>query len=193
MAGYTTGAGGSFGGLRFESPTQDELDQLRRQQAQFRNLRGALDRQNSWMAAPIAAGVALPLALEGAGMVAARLAAPAVRRAALNLVQRDPYRRVGDNFAARGGRLEHRLLKERLRNKGGWKYEPDVEMLDKRVLKPDVGTPEFKRGDKTVRYYMELKPDTPSGRRAAAAAIKKYEEEGLRKVRAIFYNAGKYK
>jgi hypothetical protein len=38
---------------------------------------------------------------------------------------------------------------------------------------------------------MEMKPDTPSGRKAAEQAIKKYE--GLdRKLRALFYNPKDY-
>lgn len=35
---------------------------------------------------------------------------------------------------------------------------------------------------------MELKPNTPSGRRAAARAVRRYEEDTKNKTRAIFYD-----
>ena len=35
--------------------------------------------------------------------------------------------------------------------------------------------------------YLELKPDTASGRRAAARQVRRYQEDGERRVRAVYY------
>jgi hypothetical protein len=46
--------------------------------------------------------------------------------------------------------------------------------------------------DPDVRKYIEVKPNSPSGRAAAARQIKKYEEATLQKVRALFYDPKKF-
>ncbi|MDB5461251.1 MAG: hypothetical protein JWO72_2992 [Caulobacteraceae bacterium] len=43
------------------------------------------------------------------------------------------------------------------------------------------------------RYYLELKPDTPSGRAAAARAVKRYQGLTDDKVRGVFYDPKKIK
>ncbi|HEX3887381.1 MAG TPA: hypothetical protein VHW05_07775 [Phenylobacterium sp.] len=79
-------------------------------------------------------------------------------------------------------------LEERLAGKPGWEYEPDVPRPGAKPLKPDVGTPQRTPEDLDKRYYLELKPNTPSGRAAAARAVKKYMDATEQKVRAIFYD-----
>ncbi len=39
-----------------------------------------------------------------------------------------------------------------------------------------------------TRYQMELKPDTASGRKAAAKAVERYTRETRNRTRAIFYD-----
>jgi hypothetical protein len=61
--------------------------------------------------------------------------------------------------------------------------------LNGRIVRPDVRTPPRVRkpGKDPEPYQMELKPNTPSGRRAAARAVKKYEGTKV-KTRPIFYD-----
>lgn len=112
--------------------------------------------------------------------------APEAEQAVANFVEKDPYLRVGDNWATRAGRRAHAALKERLAQKPGWKYEPRIENPGDPPLKPDVGAPI--RSTVKPRKLMELKPDTPSGRAAAARAVKRYFDATGQKVRPIFYN-----
>lgn len=174
---------------RMYRPSADDVADLRLQQAEFRKTERAISRENAWMAVPALAPAAAVLGLEAAGMIAARLAPAAVQRAPLQFVQREPYLRVGDNWATRAGRRAHAALKERVAQKPGWRPEPDVPLRDGRIVRPDVQTPPRVRvaGRKPEPFQMELKPNTPSGRRAAARAVKKYEGTGF-KTRPIFYD-----
>lgn len=66
---------------------------------------------------------------------------------------------------------------------------PTVPLKDGRILRPDVRTPSRVRtaGKEPQPFQMELKPNTPSGRAAAARAVKKYEATKV-KTRPIFYD-----
>lgn len=141
------------------------------------------------MAAPALAPVAAVMGLEGAAYIAGRLAPAVAREAPLVLERADPYLRVGDNWATRAGRRAHAALKERVAQKPGWDPEPRVELADGRILRPDVRTPPRVRtpGKQPEPFQMELKPNTPSGRAAAARAMKKYEATKV-KTRPIFYD-----
>lgn len=174
---------------RMYRPSADDVAELRRQQAEFKKTERAISRDNAWMAVPALAPAAAVLGLEAAGMIAARLAPAAIQRAPLRFVQREPYVRVGDNWATRAGRRAHAALKERVAQKPGWRSEPGVPMKDGRVVRPDVRTPPRVRaaGREPEPFQMELKPNTPSGRRAAETSVKKYEGTGV-KTRPIFYD-----
>lgn len=174
---------------RMYRSSADEVIELRRQQAAFKETERAISRDNAWMAGPALAPAAAVLGLEAAGGIAARLAPAAIKPGPLQLVQRDPYLRVGDNWATRAGRRAHAALKARVAQKPGWRPEPDVLTKDGRIVRPDVQTPPRVRrpGRDAEPFQMELKPNTPSGRRAAARAVKKYEGTGF-KTRPIFYD-----
>jgi hypothetical protein len=77
------------------------------------------------------------------------------------------------------------------RAKNGWTPEPRVRDPDGKLLKPDLGTPP-RTPDPKFRNYIKVKPNTPSGRAAAARQIKKYEEATGRKVRALFYDPKRF-
>lgn len=166
-----------------------DIAELRRQQAEFRKIERAIGRENAWMAVPALAPVAAVLGLEGAAYIAGRLAPAVAQRAPLLLERADPYLRVGDNWATRAGRRAHAALRQRVAQKPGWEPEPTVPLRDGRILRPDVRTPSRVRvpGRKPEPFQMELKPNTPSGRAAAARAVKKYEATGV-KTRPIFYD-----
>lgn len=166
-----------------------DIAELRRQQAEFKKTERAISRENAWMAVPALAPVAAVMGLEGAAYIAGRLAPAAIQRAPLLLERADPYLRVGDNWATRAGRRAHAALRERVAQKPGWKPEPTVKLNDGRILRPDVRTPPRVRaeGRKPEPFQMELKPNTPSGRAAAARAMKKYEGTDV-KTRPIFYD-----
>lgn len=166
-----------------------DIAELRRQQAEFKKTERAISRENAWMAVPALGPVAAVMGLEGAAYVAGRLAPAVAQRAPLVLQRADPYLRVGDNWATRAGRRAHAALKERVALKPGWDPEPSAPLKDGRILRPDVRTPSRVRtqGKEPEPFQMELKPNTPSGRAAAARAVRKYEPTGV-KTRPIFYD-----
>ena len=71
-------------------------------------------------------------------------------------------------------------VKAKAKKRAGWEANPSLEGFDKRIHRPDVVT---LRG-----YFMELKPNTPSGRRAGARQAKRYREQLGRKGRVIYYD-----
>jgi len=166
-----------------------DIAELRKQQAEFKQTERAAGRENAWLALPALAPVAAVMGLEGAAYIAGRLAPAVASRLPLVLERADPYLRVGDNWATRAGRQAHAALRERVALKPGWKSEPTLKLGDGRVLRPDVRTPPRVRapGREPEPYQMELKPNTASGRAAAARAVKKYEATGV-KTRPIFYD-----
>lgn len=167
---------------------EGEIIELRRKQEEFKKTTRALDRENAVLAIPALAPVAAVLGLEGAAYVGGLLAPTIARRAPLVLQEAEPYLRVGDNWATRAGRRAHAALKEWVAQKPGWQSEPSVR-VEGRVLKPDVRTPSRIRssGEQPTPFQMELKPNTPTGRKAAARAIKKYEATEV-KTRPIYYD-----
>jgi len=178
----------AYGALRAPAPSDQELAELRRQQAAFGNTTRQIDIHNSWFAVPALAPAVVALGLGAAGEWATGEVAPAAGRAVANLVERDPYLRVGDNWATRAGRRAHAWLEQRAVAKPGWDYEPDVPRPGARPLKPDLRTPPRGPADVPKRYYLELKPNTPTGRAAAARAVKKYLDATQRPVRPIYYD-----
>lgn len=173
---------------RMYVPPADDLAQLRRQQAEFKQVTRDISRQNSWMAVPALAPAAVVLALEGGAAIAAGLAAaPQARRAALSFLERDRYLRLGENVTTRAGRRAHKALEERLKEKPGWDYEPKVNGPNG-LRKPDVGAPARSPAKPEKRYQMEYKPNTPSGRRAGERAARMYERETGNKTRPIYYD-----
>jgi len=166
-----------------------DIAELRRQQAEFKKTERAISRENAWMAVPALAPVAAVMGLEGAAYIAGRLAPAVLQRAPLVLERADPYLRVGDNWATRAGRRARAALRERVAQKPGWDPEPTVPLKSGRILRPDVRTPSRLRtpGKAPEPFQMEHKPNTPSGRAAAARAVRKYEATGV-KTRPIFYD-----
>jgi hypothetical protein len=183
----------SYGSLSAPAPSSQELAELRRQQAAMAAIRNKIDIENSWFAAPALAAPLVVLGLEGAAALAARAALPAIERAPLNLVERDPYLRVGDNWATRNGRKEHALFTRWIESKEGWEPEPKIARPGKRPLRPDAGTPNRDPAKPEKRYYLELKPDTPSGRAAGARAVKRYQSLTGNKARVVYYKPKKAK
>lgn len=167
---------------RMYQGSDPDIAELRRRQDEFKKTERAISRENAWMVIPALAPVAAVMGLEGAAYIAERLAPAAVQRAPLLLERADLYLRVGDNWATRAGRRAHAALKERVAQKPEWKPEPTVKLDDGRILRPDVRTPPRVRssGEPPKPFQMELKPNSPSGRRAAARAMKKYEDTGVK-------------
>jgi hypothetical protein len=174
---------------RMYRPPADDIAELRRQQAAFQKTKRSISDENAWMAVPALAPVAAVVGLEAAGALATRLAPEVIKRAPFQFVARDPYLRVGDNWATRAGRRAHEALKQRVAQKPNWDPAPKAPTKDGRLLRPDVGTPPRVRkpGADPEPFHLELKPNTPSGRAAAVRALKKYEATG-KKTRAIFYD-----
>ncbi|WP_394761825.1 hypothetical protein [Phenylobacterium sp.] len=178
----------AYGALRAPAPSDQELAELRRQQAAFSDTTRKIDLQNSWFAVPALAPAVVALGLGAAGEWATGEVAPTAGRAVANFVERDPYLRVGDNWATRAGRRGHAAFKERVAQKPGWEYEPKLAREGQRPLKPDLGTPKRNPQFPDKRKYIELKPDSPSGRAAGARALKRYQEVTEDPVRLLFYS-----
>jgi hypothetical protein len=81
--------------------------------------------------------------------------------------------------AAARGRQAHRELAERVTQKG-WQSEPSLRGLDGKIHKPDIVTPN--------KRFMELKPNTPSGRAAGARQAARYQEQLQMNGRVIYYD-----
>lgn len=178
----------AYGALRAPVPSDQELADLRRQQAAFADTTRKIDLQNSWFAVPALAPALVALGLGAAGEWATGEVAPEAGQAVANFVERDPYLRVGDNWATRAGRRAHAALRERVAQKPGWEYEPKLAREGQRPLKPDMGTPKRNPQFPDKRKYIELKPDSPSGRAAGARALKRYQEVTEDPVRLLFYS-----
>ncbi len=175
-------AGTRYGQLY--APPPDDIAALRRQQAAFADTRAELDRRNSWMSIPAFAPALAVLGLEGAAMLGARFAGMGATRAPFVLPEPPPPARGGHNLRTRVGQERHQALREQVRLKDGWDSEPTL-MTKNGIRRPDVLAPERSSGK---RFQMELKPDTPSGRAAAARAVKRYFRDTKNKTRAIFYD-----
>lgn len=178
----------AYGALRAPAPSDQELAELRRQQATFGDTTRQIDIQNSWFAVPALAPPLVALGLGALGEWATGEVAPEAGQAVANFVEKDPYLRVGDNWATRAGRRAHAALKERLAQKPGWEYEPKLPREGQRPLKPDMGTPKRNPLDPSRRKYIELKPDSPSGRAAGARALERYRDATKDPVRLLFYS-----
>jgi hypothetical protein len=186
----------SYGLLKAPAPSDKELAELRRQQAALAEAIRKLDIQNSWLAIPALAPLLIIAGLEGATGWAARAALPEAEQAPLDLPERDPYRRVGDNWATRKGRQAHAAFKAQVQAKDGWDPDPAVKRPGQRPLRPDAGTPKRNPNDPSnpdKRYYVELKPDTPSGRARGASAVKRYQDASGNKARVVYYDPKKIK
>lgn len=182
------------GGVRYGNlyaPPRDDLAELRRQQAEFEQKRREISKENNWMAVPALAPAAAVLGLEAGAAIAARLVPQAVTRGPLVLTERMPHLRVGHNWATRAGQRADKFYKDLARAKEGWAPEPRVPGPNGTILKPDVGAPR-RTPDPAVRKYIEVKPDTPSGRAAAARQVRKYKEATGQKVRALFYDPKRF-
>lgn len=180
-----------YGSLYARAPTPAELAELRRQQAEFDRTVRQIDKQNSWMLVPSLAPIAAVVGAEAVAALAASLAPKVIPRGPLVLTKRDPYPRVGDNWATRKGRRADTHYKDMARGKEGWTPEPRVIGADGKLLKPDIGTPP-RTSDPAVRKYIEVKPNTPSGRAAGARQAKKYEEATGQKVRVLYYDPKRF-
>lgn len=178
-------------GIRYGAlyaPPPDDLAELRRQQAAFADVAREIDKQNSWFAIPALAPEAVVGGLEIAGAIGARLAAPQVARAPLVLSKRDPYPRVGDTWATRAGRRAHKAFQALVDAKPGWDAEKSVAGKSGGILRPDARTPARNPVAPNDRFVVDLKPDTPSGRRAGARAVEKYVRELGNRARIVFYD-----
>jgi len=143
------------------------------------------------MLVPSLAPIAAVLGVEAAAALVAGFAPKVISRGPLVLRKRDPYLRVGDNWATRAGRRADKHYKDMARAKEGWQAEPRIVGRDGELLKPDLGTPP-RTPDPKVRNYVEVKPNTPSGRAAAARQVKKYKDATERKVRPLFYDPKRF-
>lgn len=157
-----------------------DLAELRRQQAEFAEVRRRLDLQNGWMAAPVVAPVAAVAGLEALAAIGSRAIVPG---GPLALYGPKAINRGGENVTTRYGREMHRQLEERIKQKSGWHPNPRLKGPDRRVHIPDARLP-------NQRHFGEYKPDTPSGHAAAARQIRRYEEAFPDfKFRGLFYRS----
>ncbi len=78
------------------------------------------------------------------------------------------------------------------RAKDGWTPGPRVAGPNDTTLIPDIGAPMRTPGSE-ARRYIEVKPNTPTGRAAAARQVQKYKDATDQNVRALFYDPKRFK
>ncbi|MBI2477426.1 MAG: hypothetical protein HYV60_01860, partial [Planctomycetia bacterium] len=89
-------------------------------------------------------------------------------------------KRGGESAAAAAGRQAHSELAERVAQKPGWATPERMLGKDGRYHQPDVITPSGR--------FLELKPNTPSGRAAGARQARRYREQLDIRGRVIYYD-----
>lgn len=89
------------------------------------------------------------------------------------------HNRCGETLWTALGRFQHQLFAQRVIAKRGWQSEVTLRGANGRLYRPDALTP----GGRII----ELKPNTPSGRRSGAAQIQTYREQLGRNGRVIYY------
>lgn len=191
---WSAGAPGDGGTVRpFGStyvPANRDVADLRQQQEEFSREVDRLDAENRWMAVPALAPVVAVAAAEGLGALAAQYAARFGRPippGPLVLTKKDFPK--GNHWAAINGKKVHKAFNDFVRGKDGWLGEQRVYNKDKtRYVIPDARGPARNLPEPDTHYQLELKPDTPSGRKAARAAVKRYEDFTESKTRAVFYD-----
>ncbi|WP_229794358.1 RHS repeat-associated core domain-containing protein, partial [Arenicella chitinivorans] len=82
--------------------------------------------------------------------------------------------------AATRGREAHKEFAEKVKQKPGWKSEKTITGPNGEILRPDALTPSGRP--------VELKPNTPTGRRQGEGQIKKYKEATGKNGRVIYYD-----
>jgi len=162
-----------------------DMQELRRRQAAFKQVTRQLDHDNRWMAAVALAPIAAVGGLEAVPYAIAREISSSLSGQPLQLPGRAPLLKKGDTYFARNGRREDMAFRAKVDAKPGWKSQPRVK-TEEGLRIPDARAPV--RTGKSVKY-VELKPDTPSGRRAGEKALEKYRDLG--KTRVVYYRPPK--
>ena len=87
----------------------------------------------------------------------------------------------GETAATKAGREVHTAFKKKVEAKEGWRSEPrlDDPATGKTVI-PDAVSPSGKP--------VELKPNTPTGRKTGKAQLEKYEGVLGKKGRVVYYD-----
>lgn len=168
-------------GVSAKRTLSPEMQELRRQQAGFKSVTRQLDRDNRWMAAIALAPIAAVGGLEAVPFAIAREIVSNTPGQPLQLPGRASLLKKGDTYYARYGRRQDKVLAEKLEAKEGGQSQPR-EVRNGKTLIPDAKLP-VRPGK--IEKFLEQKPDSPSGRRAAAQALEKYKDLG--KVRIIYY------
>jgi hypothetical protein len=78
------------------------------------------------------------------------------------------------------GNKAHADLATKVKQKQGWLSEPALRGADGKIYKPDVVTPSGR--------FMELKPNTASGRATGARQAQQYREQLGMEGRVIYYD-----
>lgn len=178
----------AFGGVPAMDPYA-EAD-LRQRQAAFDRVAREIDVRNAPFAIPALAPEMVVGALDLVGAIAALRAGSSVRPSPLVFTNKDPPPRLtGDTWYTRRGRAAHAQFEAAVNQKQaqGWQAEKMLTTKNGKI-RPDALTPARNPADPMKRFNLDLKPDTPSGRRAAARAVKKYTEATENKTRVIFYD-----
>ena len=138
----------------------------------------------------VAGDIGRGLTLTGGGF-GARVAGKAASRAARGVGETGkastPLRGAANpkvRAAIERGKRAHdeltKKVKAKKKKRDGWEANPSLEGFDGRIHRPDVVTPSGR--------FIELKPNTPSGRRAGARQAKRYRKQLGKKGRVIYYD-----
>jgi hypothetical protein len=107
----------TYGALRAPALSDQDLAELRRQQAAFADTTRKIDIHNSWFAVPALAPAVVALGLGAAGEWATGEAAPAAGRAVANFVDREAWQRGAQKAAQALSDAEKTALRAAARTK----------------------------------------------------------------------------
>jgi hypothetical protein len=164
---------------------QHAWDQMMQERAQARQASEEFEKNYWWLSLAALAPPAVIAALEGASALAAPFLLSRVRPGPLNFPSKDFRLYAGNNRYARAGMKAHADFRAKVAQKPGWDPNPTEEGPNGEMLRPDFRT----KSDR----LLELKPDTPSGRRAGAAQARRYQGLTKKKTRPIYYPPEKYR
>jgi hypothetical protein len=166
---------------RSTAPVGGFPSSLGEQQSRFHQVLVDQEKEN-W---PLSLAAMLPSAmLAGLGAVDVFLAGealPYLRATPVSFPEREALGRTGNFFEVRKGQAVHKAMEAQVKTKPGWDWGKQIRGSK---LRPDIRTPRER--------YMELKPNTPYGKRAAAEAVKRYKSASDRPTRAIYYDPDEY-
>jgi hypothetical protein len=183
-------------GYQPEMDAREEAE-LRTQQAAERQRREKWDQEHQLMLAGVFGPELLLLGAEAAGVLAARAAAKRLAALPPQAFKKHALFPItgGENWSTRVGKRAHREFAAKVDAKPGWKAEKTVKTPTGETIRLDARGPNRQPQPELPekRRFLELKANTPSGRRSGAGTVKRYEKLTDSHGRVVYYDPKDYR